>query len=306
MPTNQKAKIDLSQLTTESRNPESSRLDEMSALEIATLMNREDQKVPLAIQPILGDIALVIERVAAAFQNGGRLFYIGAGTSGRLAVLDAAECPPTFGVSPDLVVALIAGGEKAFVQAVEGAEDSLELAARDLRAKNLTANDVVIGLAASGRTPYVLGGLNYAKSLGAFTAAIACNRNSEIGRVADLALEIIVGPEVLSGSSRLKAGTAQKLVLNMISTGAMVLCGKCYQNLMVDVVQSNEKLKVRAENIVMEVCGESRERARAAIDAADGELKTAIVSLMLGSTPAVARARLAEHGGHVRKASQDK
>ena len=215
--------LNLTGMTTEKRNPRTMQLDTMSELEIVTTMNEEDARVPLAIAKKLPQIAQAAHWAAEAFEQGGRLFYMGAGTSGRLGVLDAAECPPTFGVAPGMVVGLIAGGEQAFLKAVEGA------------------------IAASGRTPYVLGGLAYARSVGCRTAAIACNTGSEIGRAADLAIEVEVGPEVLTGSTRLKSGTAQKLILNMISTASMVRTGKVYQNLMVDVMQNNEKLHTRAE-----------------------------------------------------------
>ena len=231
--------LNLSGMTTETRNPRTMQLDQMSPLEIVTVMNEEDARVPLAIAKCLPQIAQAVTWAAEAFEKGGRLFYMGAGTSGRLGVLDAAECPPTFGVPKEMVVGLIAGGEKAFIEAVEGAEDSRELAVEDLKAHGLTANDLVVGIAASGRTPYVLGGLDYAKSVGCHTAAIACNIGSAIGKAAELAIEVNCGPEVLTGSTRLKSGTAQKLILNMISTGSMVRTGKAYQNLMVDVQHTN-------------------------------------------------------------------
>ncbi len=262
--------LNLSGMTTETRNPRTMQLDQMSPLEIVTVMNEEDARVPLAIAKCLPQIAQAVTWAAESFEKGGRLFYMGAGTSGRLGVLDAAECPPTFGVPKEMVVGLIAGGEKAFIEAVEGAEDSRELAVEDLKAHGLTANDLVVGIAASGRTPYVLGGLDYAKSVGCHTAAIACNIGSAIGKAAELAIEVNCGPEVLTGSTRLKSGTAQKLILNMISTGSMVRTGKAYQNLMVDVQQTNEKLHTRAENIVIDATGVEREKARAAIDAAGG------------------------------------
>lgn len=262
--------MDLSNMMTETRNPDTMHLDEMSPLQIVTAMNREDRKVPLAIEAVLPLIAAAVEAVETAFRNGGRLFYLGAGTSGRLGVLDASECPPTFGVDHGMVVGLIAGGDRALRFPIEGAEDSRELGRQDLADHNLQSVDVVIGIAASGRTPYVLGALEYARSPGCRTAAVACNRDSTVGRAADIAIEAVVGPEVLTGSTRLKAGTAQKMILNMITTGAMVRIGKAYQNLMVDVVQSNEKLQTRAENIVMEATGVSWPEARAVIDAAGG------------------------------------
>ena len=294
--------LNLTGMTTEKRNPRTMQLDTMSELEIVTTMNEEDARVPLAIAKKLPQIAQAAHWAAEAFEQGGRLFYMGAGTSGRLGVLDAAECPPTFGVAPGMVVGLIAGGEQAFLKAVEGAEDDRALGQSDLEAYGLNAKDVVIGIAASGRTPYVLGGLAYAKSVGCRTAAIACNTGSEIGRAVDLAIEVEVGPEVLTGSTRLKSGTAQKLILNMISTASMVRTGKVYQNLMVDVMQNNEKLHTRAENIVIDATGVTRPEARSAIDAAGGSVKVAITMLLADCSADEARSRLEKAGGHVRAA----
>lgn len=294
--------LNLTGMTTEKRNPRTMQLDTMSELEIVTTMNEEDARVPLAIAKKLPQIAQAAHWAAEAFEQGGRLFYMGAGTSGRLGVLDAAECPPTFGVAPGMVVGLIAGGEQAFLKAVEGAEDDRALGQSDLEAHGLNAKDVVIGIAASGRTPYVLGGLAYARSVGCRTAAIACNTGSEIGRAADLAIEVEVGPEVLTGSTRLKSGTAQKLILNMISTASMVRTGKVYQNLMVDVMQNNEKLHTRAENIVIDATGVTRPEARSAIDAAGGSVKVAITMLLADCSADEARSRLEKAGGHVRAA----
>ena len=293
--------MDLSNMMTETRNPDTMHLDEMSPLQIVTAMNREDRKVPLAIEAVLPQIAAV-EAVETAFRNGGRLFYLGAGTSGRLGVLDASECPPTFGVDHGMVVGLIAGGDRALRFPIEGAEDSRELGRQDLADHNLQSVDVITGIAASGRTPYVLGALDYARSLGCRTAAVACNRDSAVGRAADIAIEAVVGPEVLTGSTRLKAGTAQKMILNMITTGAMVRIGKAYQNLMVDVVQSNEKLQTRAENIVMEATGVSRPEARPVIDAAGGKVKLAITMLLTGQNAAAAQQRLEQTGELVQDA----
>ena len=245
--------LDLTALTTERRNPHTMNLDEMSPLEIAQTMNQEDEQAVLAVRKVLPEIATAITWATESLKAGGRIIYIGAGTSGRLGVLDAVECPPTFGVSPDTVVGIIAGGERAFTIAQEGVEDSPTLCEEDLKKKNLSSKDIVIGLAASGRTPYVISGLQYARSIGCKTVAIACNLHSQVGKAADLAIEPVPGPEVLTGSTRLKAGTVQKLILNMISTGSMVGIGKVYQNLMVDVQQTNEKLKVRAQNIVMDI-----------------------------------------------------
>ena len=294
--------MDLNNMMTETRNPDTMHLDEMSALEIVTAMNREDRKVPEGIEPVLPQIAAVVETVEAAFRNGGRLFYLGAGTSGRLGVLDASECPPTFGVEPGMVVGLIAGGDRALRFPLEGAEDSRELGRKDLEEHDLCARDVVVGIAASGRTPYVLGALDYARSIGCKTAAIACNKGSAVGQAADIAIEAQVGPEVLTGSTRLKAGTAQKMILNMITTGAMVRIGKAYQNLMVDVVQSNEKLETRAENIVMAATGVERSQARQTIDAAGGKVKLAITMILTGRDVEQAAQLLEEAGGRVRDA----
>ena len=294
--------VDLKGMTTETRNPRTMQLDQMSELEIVTVMNEEDARVPLAIAKCLPQIAQAAAWAVEAFEQGGRLFYMGAGTSGRLGVLDAAECPPTFGVPQGMVVGLIAGGEKAFIVAVEGAEDSRELGVQDLQSHHLTAKDFVVGIAASGRTPYVLGGLDYARSVGCHTAAIACNPGSAVGKAADLAIEVNCGPEVLTGSTRLKSGTAQKLILNMISTASMVRIGKAYQNLMVDVMQTNEKLHTRAENIVMDATGVERSVARRAIDEAKGSVKTAITMLLADCDAAEAARRLEASHGHVREA----
>ncbi|OUN73351.1 N-acetylmuramic acid 6-phosphate etherase [Faecalibacterium sp. An58] len=289
-------------MTTERRNPRTMNLDTMTELEIVSAINEEDARVPLAIAKKLPEIAQAAHWAVEAFEQGGRLFYMGAGTSGRLGVLDAAECPPTFGVDPGMVVGLIAGGEKAFLKAIEGAEDSRELGRSDLEAHGLTAKDFVVGIAASGRTPYVLGGLEYAKSVGCRTAAIACNTGSAVGKAADLAIEVEVGPEVLTGSTRMKSGTAQKMILNMISTASMVRIGKAYQNLMVDVMQTNEKLHVRAENIVIDATGVERQEARRAIDAAGGSVKCAITMLLAGCGAEEAARRLEQAHGHVRAA----
>ena len=295
-------KLNLNGMTTERRNPRTMDLDTMTELEIVSAINEEDARVPLAIAKKLPEIAQAAHWAVEAFEQGGRLFYMGAGTSGRLGVLDAAECPPTFGVDPGMVVGLIAGGEKAFLKAIEGAEDSRELGRSDLEAHGLTAKDFVVGIAASGRTPYVLGGLEYAKGVGCRTAAIACNTGSAVGKAADLAIEVEVGPEVLTGSTRMKSGTAQKMILNMISTASMVRIGKAYQNLMVDVMQTNEKLHVRAENIVIDATGVERQEARRAIDAAGGSVKCAITMLLAGCGAEEAARRLEQAHGHVRAA----
>lgn len=294
--------LTLDNLLTEARNPQTMELDSMTPLEIVTAMNREDARVPESIRPQLPNIARCVAWATEAIRSGGRLIYMGAGTSGRLGVLDAVECPPTFGVSPDVVVGLIAGGERAFVRAVEGAEDSRELGKADLEAIGLMPKDLVVGIAASGRTPYVLGGLAYANSLGCKTAAISCNPGSAVGKEARLAIEVAPGPECLTGSTRLKAGTAQKLILNMISTATMVGCGKAYSNLMVDVMQTNEKLVVRAQNIVMEATGVSRDSAKEAIAQAGGSCKLAVTMILADCTVEEAKERLERCGGSVRQA----
>ena len=294
--------LDLTKLTTEQRNPKTMELDTFSSLEIARVMNEENNRVIEGIDRVLPQIATAIDWAGEALNAGGRIIYLGAGTSGRLGVLDAVECPPTFGVSYDTVVGLIAGGEGAFVKAAEGAEDKAEAGAADLDALDLESRDIVIGLAASGRTPYVIGGLTRAREVGCKTVAIACNEGSKIGAVADLAIEPVCGPEVLTGSTRLKAGTAQKLVLNRISTGSLVAAGKVYQNLMVDVKQSNEKLRVRAQNIVMMATDCTREQAADALAASENNAKRAITMILLGCSADEAAAALEAAHGHVRAA----
>ena len=294
--------LNLKNMSTETRNQNTMNLDIMSPLEVVTVMNQEDAKVPEAIKPALPNIAQCVTWAIESIEAGGRIVYMGAGTSGRLGVLDAVECPPTFGVAPEVVVGLIAGGEKAFVKAVEGAEDSRQLGHDDLVNIGLEKRDIVIGIAASGRTPYVLGGLAYAQEVGCHTVAISCNPGSAIGQAAELAIEVVPGPEVLTGSTRLKSGTCQKLILNMISTATMVGCGKAYQNLMVDVMQTNEKLVVRAQNIVMEATGCDRETAAEKIAIASGNAKTAITMILADCGLEEAKERLAKAKGHVREA----
>ena len=297
--------MNLKQYTTETRNPNTYNLDTMTSLEIVSVMNKEDYNVPKAIESELTQISKLVDEVVNAFENGGRLIYIGAGTSGRLGVLDASECPPTYGVDPSLVVGIIAGGDVALRNPVEGAEDNKDLAVNDLKNINLTNKDVVVGIAASGRTPYVIGGLEYANSLGCVTGSIACNKGSKIGEIAKIKIEAEVGPEVLTGSSRLKSGSAQKMILNMITTASMVRTGKAYQNLMVDVVQSNEKLKTRAENIVMDATEVTREYAREMLDKSDGNCKLAITAILTGKSILEAKELLKESKGHVRKALEN-
>ena len=272
--------VEINQLTTEKRNPNTMHLDQMSVGQVLELMNKEDQQVPKAIAEALGQIEAAVEMIIQSLKAGGRLIYFGAGTSGRLGVLDAAECVPTFGVSQDLVVGLIAGGEKAMVEAVEGAEDSLTLAEEDFKKLNLNANDTVVGIAASGRTPYVIGGLQYAQSIGAKTVSIACNQQAKISRFAQIPVEVDCGPEVLTGSTRLKAGTAQKLILNMLSTVSMIGIGKVYQNLMVDVQATNEKLAERSKRIIMAATECTYEDAARYFEAANQNVKVAIVMIL--------------------------
>lgn len=294
--------VNLEGIATEKRNTSTLLIDELSTIDMLTLINNEDKTVPLAIEKILPDIAMAVDLITKQLQSGGRLFYIGAGTSGRLGVLDAAECPPTYGVSPDLVQGIIAGGTPALLKAQEGAEDSLELCEKDLKEKDFSKNDILVGIAASGRTPYVIGGLEYAKSIGAPTISIACSPNSEIAKLADIPLTVVTGPEVITGSTRMKAGTAQKLVLNMLSTGTMIKLGKVYSNLMVDLMATNRKLEERSIRIVMEATGENREISQKALAACKGKAKTAIFMLLSGLTPEEATTALDNSNGFVSKA----
>ena len=292
----------LSTLITEQRNPNSMNVDSLSALEIVQLMNQEDKQVPLAIEKCLPQIAQAVECIVAAFQQGGRLVYIGAGTSGRLVVLDASECPPTFGVSPEMVKGIIAGGERALRHPIEGAEDSKAQAVVDLQTIQFSSKDVLVGIAASGRTPYVIGALEYAKSLGSVTVSIASNPNSAMANIVDIAIDTVVGAEVLTGSSRLKSGTAQKLVLNMLTTASMILMGKCYQNLMVDVQASNEKLKARAIRIVMQATDCDKALAEETLKQADQNAKLAIMMILSGLDRVQAEALLEKHQGKLQLA----
>ncbi|WP_386695239.1 N-acetylmuramic acid 6-phosphate etherase [Lonepinella sp. MS14435] len=292
----------LGQMLTEQRNPESTNIDQMTALEIVSLINQQDKTVPLAIEKCLPQIAVAVEKIVQAFQAGGRLVYIGAGTSGRLGVLDASECPPTFGVDPAMVVGLIAGGEQALRHPIEGAEDNLAQGKIDLQQIDFSKQDVLVGIAASGRTPYVIGALQYAHELGATTVAIASNPDSKMAELADIAIETVVGAEVLTGSSRMKSGTAQKLVLNMLTTASMILLGKCYQNLMVDVQASNEKLKARAVRIVMQATDCSEYKAIKALKLAENNSKVAIMMILAQVDIHQAKALLAEYQGQLRNA----
>ncbi len=292
--------IDLSGLSTESVNPATKQLDCLSAYDIARLINEEDQKVAPAVGTQLGAIGEAIEAIVARMRRGGRLIYVGAGTSGRLGVLDASECPPTYGVSDQLVMGLIAGGRDAMFKAQENVEDSEALGESDLKAVGLGEQDVVCAIAASGRTPYCIGALRYAQAIKAETLAVTCNPGSPMTRMARIAIVPEVGPEVVSGSTRMKAGTAQKMVLNMLSTGSMVMMGKVYGNLMVDVQATNQKLKVRCENIVMEATGIDRAAARTALEAAGGQVKLAICMTLTGLDRAAAQTELEAAGGRLR------
>ncbi|MGL5385551.1 MAG: N-acetylmuramic acid 6-phosphate etherase [Serratia sp. (in: enterobacteria)] len=297
-------KINLSKMVTESRNPASSQIDTLPTLDMLAVINSEDQKVPLAVAATLPAVAKVVDLVVEAFANGGRLIYCGAGTSGRLGILDASECPPTYGTPREQVVGLIAGGHTAILQAVENAEDNPEMGAQDLRDLGFNARDVLVGIAASGRTPYVLGAMAYARSIGATVAAISCNQNSEMSQAADIAIEALVGPEVVTGSSRMKAGTAQKLILNMITTGAMIRSGKVYSNLMVDVEATNAKLVQRQVNIVVEATECSPEEAEDALNQCQRHCKTAIVMILGGLSAPEASAVLSKNQGFIRQALQ--
>ncbi|AEH48267.1 N-acetylmuramic acid 6-phosphate etherase [Parageobacillus thermoglucosidasius] len=294
----------LERLTTEQRNNKTQNLDEMTTKEILQVMNEEDKTVAIAVSKELAQIEKLVQKVIASFRQGGRLIYMGAGTSGRLGILDAVECPPTFGTEKEMVQGLIAGGLEAFTNAVEGAEDNEELAVRDLQSIGLTEKDIVIGIAASGRTPYVISGLRYAKQIGAATGSIACNKGAEMSKYADISVEVETGPEILTGSTRLKAGTAQKMVLNMISTASMIGIGKVYKNLMVDVQATNVKLKERAKRIIMQAADVDAKTAERYYEAARGHVKTAIVMILLQCSYEEAEKRLQKANGFVRRALQ--
>ena len=290
---------------TEARNPASAEIDLVSTLDLVRIINTEDAKVPFAVGAEAAKIAAAIDGIVARMRQGGRLIYVGAGTSGRLGVLDASECPPTYSAPPGLVVGLIAGGRTALTNSIEGAEDRPEDGAFDVAALNVGDIDTVVGIAASGRTPYTIGAMEEAKRRGALVVSVTCNAGSPMAAVADIAIEPLVGPEVVTGSTRMKAGTAQKLVLNLLSTGAMIRLGKTFGNLMVDVQPSNAKLKARARRIVAEATGLNLEAAAVALDAAGGEVKPAILAQLLGISPAEARERLAAAGGVIRRAAND-
>ncbi|MGV9244307.1 N-acetylmuramic acid 6-phosphate etherase [Streptomyces sp. NPDC003710] len=295
-------RAELETLTTEAFRPELADIDQLPTLEIAKIMNGEDATVPAAVAARLPQIAAAIDAVAQRMGRGGRLVYAGAGTAGRLGVLDASECPPTFDTDPSQVVGLIAGGPGAMVTSVEGAEDSRELAAEDLDALRLTARDTVVGVSASGRTPYAVGAVEHARACGALTVGLSCNADSPLAAAADHGIEIVVGPELLTGSTRLKAGTAQKLVLNMLSTITMIRLGKTYGNLMVDVRASNDKLRARSRRIVALATGAGDEEIERALEATDGEVKNAILTILGGVDGPSAARLLAESDGHLRTA----
>ncbi len=292
----------LATLTTEAFRPELADIDRLPTLEIARIMNGEDQTVPTAVAAQLPRIAAAIDDTAERMSRGGRLIYAGAGTAGRLGVLDASECPPTFNTDPSEVMGLIAGGPSAMVKAVEGAEDSKELAAADLDGLKVAAGDTVVGISASGRTPYAVGAVEHARGIGALTIGLSCNADSALAAAADHGIEVVVGPELITGSTRLKAGTAQKLVLNMISTIAMIRLGKTYGNLMVDVRASNEKLRARSRRIVSLATGASDEEIEAALAATNGEVKNAILTILGSVDGPTAERLLTESGGHLRAA----
>jgi N-acetylmuramic acid 6-phosphate etherase len=292
----------MSRLTTEARNPASHKIDALSPLEIVRLINAEDSRVPEAVAREAANIARAVEVIAERLRAGGRLIYIGAGTSGRLGVLDASECPPTFSTPPEMVVGLIAGGYGALTRAIEGAEDHPESAVADLKQVNFSRGDVLVGIATSGRTPYVIGGLQYAREIGAFAIGLACNDDSALTDVADLMITPVVGPEVISGSTRMKAGTATKLVLNTLTTGAMVLLGKTYGNLMVDLKATNTKLVARTRRIVAELTGLTEDESERQLAHCDGELKTAVVAHRHNVSANVARDLLSRAGGQLRVA----
>lgn len=295
-------KLNLSKLTTESRNQNTLNIDKVSTLEMVKMINEEDKKVANAIEIELPKIAEAIDGIVERIQKGGRLIYIGAGTSGRLGILDASECPPTYGVSEELVQGLIAGGQEAIFRAKEGAEDSKELAVLDLKDKHLNENDTVVGIAASGRTPYVIGGLEYANEIGALTISVTCNADSQVAKEAKIAISPVVGAEVVTGSTRLKSGTAQKLVLNMLSTGSMIKMGKVYGNLMVDVKATNEKLVERSKKIVCEATGVSFKEAETILNETGFDVKLSIFMILSNLEKEEAKVILEMNNGYIAKA----
>lgn len=292
----------LSQLVSEGRNPETMDIDLLSSEQILVRMNQQDSLVPLAVEKVIPDIAKAVDAITDAFKQGGRLLYVGAGTSGRLGVLDASECPPTFGTDPDMVVGIIAGGKDAMFKAKEGAEDDPILGAQDLKDLALSDKDVVVGIAASGRTPYVIGALAYTNEVGATSVALSCNPASDIANIASIAISPVVGPEALTGSTRLKSGTAQKLVLNMLTTASMIRLGKSYQNLMVDVKATNAKLVARATRIVMQATECHKEAASKALKETNYDVKLSILMILTGLDKAAAEKQLMQQEGFLRRA----
>lgn len=286
-------------LTTEQRNPASMHIDTVSTAEMVKIMNEEDKKVAIAVGTQDSQIAKAIDGAAERYKKGGRLVYIGAGTSGRLGVLDAAELVPTYGIKPERAIGLIAGGQGAMYKAVEGAEDDTDLGAKDLKKLNLNEKDAVLGIAASGRTPYVIGGLEYANKVGALTISIACVKDSEIGKHANIAIEAVVGPEIVTGSTRMKAGTAQKMILNMISTGVMIRQGKVFENVMIDVLPTNSKLVDRAGRIISAVTAATQEQALVALKKADNDVPLAITMIKTKTDKAAAQKLLEQYNGNV-------
>ncbi|HFC9208026.1 N-acetylmuramic acid 6-phosphate etherase [Vibrio cholerae] len=295
----------LSHLVSEGRNPDTMDIDLLSSQEIVERLNQQDKQVPLAVEAVLPQIAQAVDKITASFKQGGRLIYLGAGTSGRLGVLDASECPPTFGVSDQMVIGLIAGGKEAMFTAQEGAEDNATLGAHDLQQIDFSSKDVLVGIAASGRTPYVIGALEYANDLGATTIALSCNPDSPIAEIAQIAISPVVGPEALTGSTRLKSGTAQKLVLNMLTTASMIRLGKSYQNLMVDVRATNRKLIARAVRIVMQATDCQREEAEALLKESHNNAKLAILMHLTGMNYEQATAKLSQSDGFLRRAMEE-
>ncbi|MFO4686297.1 N-acetylmuramic acid 6-phosphate etherase [Vibrio cholerae] len=295
----------LSHLVSEGRNPDTMDIDLLSSQEIVERLNQQDKQVPLAVEAVLPQIAQAVDKITAAFKQGGRLIYLGAGTSGRLGVLDASECPPTFGVSDQMVIGLIAGSKEAMFTAQEGAEDNATLGAHDLQQIDFSSKDVLVGIAASGRTPYVIGALEYANDLGATTIALSCNPGSPIAEIAHIAISPVVGPEALTGSTRLKSGTAQKLVLNMLTTASMIRLGKSYQNLMVDVRATNRKLIARAVRIVMQATDCQREEAEALLKESHNNAKLAILMHLTGMNYEQATAKLSQSDGFLRRAMEE-
>lgn len=294
--------MEITKLNTEQQNPKTMNIDLMSTEEIITVINQEDTLVPNVLARQVPNISEVVDRIVSAFKHGGRLVYVGAGTSGRLGIIDASECPPTYGTDPNMVVGIIAGGKEAMTEAIEGVEDDMQQGRKDMEEISLTDQDIVVGIAASGRTPYTIGALEYAKQLGAVTVSVVCSKDSEMEKISDHTIAAVVGPEVITGSTRMKAGTAQKLILNMLSTASMIKMGKVYGNLMVDVQMTNEKLHNRAINIVKMATGASDEEAEAAIMEQNYNTKAAILQIITGLKGTESRELLERHDGYLREA----